>query len=197
MSPAGRLRRGTRVLPSLTMQDAGNLVWIDLEMTGLLPAEDRILEIACLVTDSQLNLVAEGPSFAIHEPDAVLAKMDEWCRKQHGDSGLTARVRASQVGLAEAEAKVLDFVRQWTQEKTSPLCGNSIGHDRNFLKRHMPSFEAWLHYRVIDVSTVKELVRRWYPKLDVPKKKGQHLALGDIRESIDELRFYREHVFKA
>jgi len=173
-----------------------NLVWMDLEMTGLDPDKDTILEIATLITDKDLNILAEGPCLAIHHPQDVLDDMDTWCAEHHGASGLTARVLDSTISLAEAGQLTLDFVRRHVPERTSPLCGNSIHQDRRFLVRYMPHLEAYLHYRNIDVSTIKELVRRWYPKISLPEKQGAHLALEDIRESIDELRFYRRHVFK-
>ena len=177
-------------------QHADNLVWIDLEMTGLEPDEHRIIEIASIVTDKDLTVLAEGPVLAIHQSEAELAKMDEWNVRTHTGSGLVDRVRASTVTEAEAVARTLEFLRQWVPEKTSPLCGNSIGQDRRFLVRHMPELEAFFHYRSIDVSTVKELVRRWQPALlEQFSKKGSHLALDDIRESIAELQFYREKVF--
>lgn len=178
-------------------QNAENLVWIDLEMTGLEPDEHRIIEIASIVTDKELKVLAEGPVLAIHQPEAELAKMDEWNVRTHTGSGLVARVQVSTVTEAEAVAQTLAFLRQWVPEKTSPLCGNSIGQDRRFLARHMPELEAFFHYRNIDVSTVKELVRRWQPALlEQFTKKGSHQALDDIRESIAELQFYREKVFK-
>jgi oligoribonuclease len=174
-----------------------NLVWVDLEMTGLDPEHNTILEIATIVTDADLTVLAEGPVIAIHHTDAVLEAMDEWNREHHGASGLTARVRASQHTAASAEAETLGFVQQYCTARSSPLCGNSIHHDRRFLVREMPRFVAFLHYRNIDVSTIKELVRRWYPAAaQAPEKKHAHLALDDIRESIDELRFYRTHVFR-
>jgi oligoribonuclease len=178
-------------------QSDRNLVWVDLEMTGLDPDRDTILEIATLVTDSELEVIEEGPVWAIHQPDEVLAAMDDWNREHHGASGLTARVRESKVALRDAEQGTLAFVRRHCPARTSPLCGNSICQDRRFLARYMPELEAYLHYRNLDVSTVKELVRRWYPEtLQAPEKKHHHLALDDIRESIEELRFYRAHVFR-
>ncbi|MBL1376015.1 oligoribonuclease [Zobellella iuensis] len=178
-------------------QNTENLVWIDLEMTGLEPDEHRIIEIASIVTDKELKVLAEGPVLAIHQPEAELAKMDEWNVRTHTGSGLVARVQASTVTEAEAVAQTLAFLRQWVPEKSSPLCGNSIGQDRRFLVRHMPELEAFFHYRNIDVSTVKELVRRWQPALlEQFTKKGSHQALDDIRESIAELQFYRDQVFK-
>ncbi len=178
-------------------QNAENLVWIDLEMTGLEPDEHKIIEIASIITDKELNILAEGPVLAIHQNEAELAKMDEWNVRTHTGSGLVARVQASKVTEEEAVAQTLAFLREWVPEQASPLCGNSIGQDRRFLVRHMPMLEAFFHYRNVDVSTVKELVRRWQPALlEQFTKKGSHQALDDIRESIAELQFYRETVFK-
>lgn len=178
-------------------QNAENLVWIDLEMTGLEPDEHKIIEIASIITDKELNVLAEGPVLAIHQSEAELAKMDEWNVRTHTSSGLVARVQASTVSEEEAVAQTLAFLREWVPEQASPLCGNSIGQDRRFLVRHMPTLEAFFHYRNVDVSTVKELVRRWQPALlEQFTKKGNHQALDDIRESIAELQFYRETVFK-
>lgn len=176
---------------------AQNLVWIDMEMTGLDPEENVVLEIATIVTDKDLNVLAEGPVIAIHQSDEELAKMDDWNVNTHTKSGLVARVKASQHDEAKAVAETLDFIRQWVPERTSPLCGNSIGQDRRFMVKHMSELEAFFHYRNVDVSTIKELVRRWQPELlDQFKKSGTHQALDDIRESIAELQFYRSHVFK-
>ena len=176
--------------------DPSPLIWLDLEMTGLKPESDVIIEVASLVTDAQLNVLAEGPMLAIHQPDAVLDAMDEWCRTTHGASGLIDRVKSSTATIEEAERQTLEFLKVWTVEGKSPLCGNSIAHDRRFVRRFMPGFDAWLHYRNIDVSSIKELVRRWYPSsLRPPAKKGNHLALDDIRESVEELRWYRANVF--
>ena len=173
-----------------------NLVWIDMEMTGLDPDECVVLEIASIVTDKDLNVLAEGPVLAIHQSEAELAKMDEWNQNTHGASGLIDRVRASQHDEAGAVAETLAFLRQWVPERTSPMCGNSIGQDRRFMVRHMPELEAFFHYRNVDVSTIKELVRRWKPEiLGEFKKQGTHQALDDIRESVAELRFYRERIF--
>jgi oligoribonuclease len=172
------------------------LVWMDMEMSGLEPDRDTILEIATIVTDAALAVVAEGPVLAVHQPDAVLEAMDDWNREHHGASGLTARVRGSRLTMAEAETQTLAFVRQHCNERSSPLCGNSIHQDRRFLARYMPTLDRYLHYRNVDVSTIKELARRWYPDMPPPEKKHAHLALDDIRESIDELRFYRAHVFR-
>ena len=172
------------------------MIWIDLEMTGLEPDIHTIIEMATLITDSQLNIIAQGPELAIHQPDEVLDAMDDWCRTTHGASGLIDRVKNSTVAIEEAERQTLDFMGAWTVQGKSPLCGNSIAHDRRFVRRFMPGFDAWLHYRNIDVSSIKELVRRWYPSsLRPPAKKGNHLALDDIRESVEELRWYRANIF--
>ena len=179
------------------MQNPQNLIWIDLEMTGLEPDSDVILEIATIVTDAQLNVLAEGPSLVVHQSDAVLDGMNPWCIEQHGKSGLTQRVRESRIDTAEAEARTLEFLRQWVPERSSPMCGNSIGQDRRFLVRYMPKLEAFFHYRNLDVSTVKELAARWAPEVkDAFKKDSSHLALDDIRDSIAELRHYREHFIR-
>lgn len=172
-----------------------NLIWMDLEMTGLDPEVDTILEIATIVTDKDLNILAEGPNMAIHHDKQMLDNMNEWCKKQHVASGLSDRVMASGIELAQAEAETLAFIRLYANARTVPLCGNSIHQDRRFLVRYMPQLEAYLHYRMVDVSTIKELVKRWYPKLEFPSKKGMHLAMDDIRESIAELRYYREQIF--
>ena len=172
-----------------------NLVWIDLEMTGLLPDQDRIIEIAVVVTDAQLNLRVEGPVFAIHQSDAVLDGMDAWNRGTHGRSGLTERVRASTTDEAAAEAQVIAFLKQYEPKGKSPMCGNSICQDRRFMARTMPTLEAFFHYRNLDVSTLKELARRWKPALLEGLKKAQaHTALADVQESIDELVYYRQHL---
>ncbi|MCB1825500.1 MAG: oligoribonuclease [Candidatus Competibacteraceae bacterium] len=173
-----------------------NLIWIDLEMTGLDTQTDRIIEIATVVTDSQLNVLAEGPVLAIHQSDATLAAMDDWNRKQHGGSGLTARVRASGLDEREAETRTLAFLSQYVPPGKSPMCGNSICQDRRFLARCMPDLEGYFHYRNLDVSTLKELARRWYPeRIKGFNKSSTHLALQDIHDSIEELRFYRERLF--
>lgn len=178
-------------------QDATHLVWIDMEMTGLDPDADRIIELAAVITNSQLEVVAEGPVLAVHQPDAVLNAMDDWNRSTHGRSGLIERVRNSQLDEAAAEARMLEFLRAWVPVRTSPMCGNSVCQDRRFMARHMPQLENWFHYRNLDVSTVKELVRRWQPQLAKGVvKQGKHQALADIMESIDELRYYRTHAFK-
>lgn len=177
-------------------QDPNNLIWIDLEMTGLDPEQHTVIEIATIVTDSELNVLAEGPVLAVHQSEAELDKMDEWNVRTHGESGLTERVRKEGIPIGEAEQRTLEFLKQWLPEGASPICGNSIGQDRRFLVKHMPELEAFFHYRNLDVSTIKELVRRWQPALmDEFTKQGTHKALDDIRESIAELRFYRERVF--
>jgi len=174
-----------------------NLVWIDLEMTGLDPDNDYIIEIATIVTDADLNIIAEGPTMAIHQPDSALDAMDEWCTNQHGKSGLTQRVKDSTINEREAEQRTIEFLLEHVDKGASPICGNSIGQDRRFLYRHMPELESFFHYRNLDVSTIKEIARRWRPEvLDGVQKKGSHLALDDIRDSIEELRHYREVFFK-
>ena len=168
------------------------LIWVDLEMTGLAPERDSILEIACIVTDANLEELAEGPVYAIHHPEETLRGMDEWNRRHHSDSGLWKRVLDSRTGMREAEQGTLAFLAEWTASGTSPLCGNSICQDRRFLYRLMPELEGWFHYRNLDVSTLKELAARWAPDiLDGFKKVNRHEALADIRESIAELRYYR------
>ena len=175
---------------------AQRLIWIDLEMTGLDPDSDRIIEVATIVTDADLNTLAEGPVLAVHQSDAVLEAMDEWNTSTHGNSGLTQRVRESSLTERDAELETIAFLKEWVDERTSPICGNSICQDRRFLARYMPELEAFFHYRNLDVSTVKELARRWKPEvLEGFKKKGAHLALDDIRESIAELQHYRETLF--
>jgi len=179
------------------MRAPGNLVWMDLEMTGLDPDKDTIIEIATIITDSALRVLQEGPCIAVHQPDEVLNAMDPWCVEHHGASGLTKRVRDSKVSMAEAEATTLKFIQEYCPEKTSPLCGSSIHQDRRFLVRHMPRINDYLHYRIIDVSSVKELVNRWYPFGAKPPSKPQnHLAMQDARESIAELAFYKDTYFK-
>jgi len=175
-----------------------NLIWIDLEMTGLDPQADRIIEIATVVTDADLNLLAEGPVIAIHQAQEVLDAMDEWNTKQHGKSGLTRRVQQSTYSTAAAERATLDFLAQWVPKGVSPMCGNSICQDRRFMARLMPDLEAWFHYRNLDVSSLKELARRWAPEVYQGfTKESSHLALQDIKDSIAELRFYREHLLKV
>ncbi len=178
-------------------QDTANLIWIDLEMTGLNPDTDLIIEIATVITDKDLNILAQGPVLAVHQPDAALAAMDDWNQKHHGQSGLIERVKASLINDAEAERLTIDFLKDWVPANTSPICGNSIGQDRRFLYRYMPTLEAYFHYRNIDVSTLKELAARWAPAVkDGFNKESTHQALDDILESIEELQYYREHFIK-
>ncbi len=179
------------------MQKADNLIWIDLEMTGLEPERDRILELATVVTDKELNILAEGPVLAIRQPEEILSRMDSWNTRQHGQSGLLLRAREAGVSEAEAERQTLAFLEQWVPAKASPMCGNSICQDRRFLYRWMPRLEAYFHYRHLDVSTLKELARRWAPAVhDAFTKEGAHLALSDILDSINELRHYRAQLMK-
>lgn len=178
-------------------QSAANLIWIDLEMTGLDTDNDHIIEIATIITDSQLNILEEGPIIAIHQPDEVLNAMDEWNTKQHGQSGLVERIRNTSINTAEAESMTLDFVKRFVPERKSPMCGNSICQDRRFMHRLMPALEQYFHYRNMDVSSVKEIVSRWAPDKPQFKKQSSHLAMDDIRDSINELKFYREHFFSC
>ena len=178
--------------------DLDNLIWIDLEMTGLDSRTDKIIEIATLVTDKYLNVIAEGPVIAIHQSDEVLAAMDEWNTRQHARSGLTARVRSSRVNERVAERETLSFLQAHAAPQSSPMCGNSICQDRRFLAESMPELEAFFHYRNLDVSTLKELANRWAPEIAAGlKKKSSHLAMADIRESIEELDYYRAHMLKV
>lgn len=182
----------------MTAQDPLNLIWIDLEMTGLDPERERIIEIATVVTDANLNVLAEGPSLVVHQQDTLLDAMDEWNRNQHGGSGLTQLVRNSQISEAQASAATIDFLRHWVPAGASPMCGNSIGQDRRFLVRYMPELAAFFHYRNLDVSTLKELVRRWKPELENGiVKKGSHLAMDDVYDSIAELAYYRKVFIQA
>lgn len=176
--------------------DKDHLIWIDLEMTGLNPDTDVIIEIATIVTDSDLRILAEGPSLAIRQPQAAMDAMDEWNTRQHGHSGLTTRVLTSEIDTAEAERQTLAFLAQWVPQGASPMCGNSICQDRRFLWRGMPQLEAFFHYRNLDVSTVKELAKRWRPEIaEGVKKNSSHLALDDIRDSIAELQHYKKYFF--
>jgi oligoribonuclease len=175
-----------------------HLLWLDMEMTGLSPDADRIIELAIVVTDADLNTVAEGPVLVVHQPDEVMNAMDSWNKGTHGKSGLIDRVKASQLDEAEAESQMLEFVKQHVPARTSPMCGNSICQDRRFMARYMPQLEAFFHYRNLDVSTLKELAKRWQPGLaETFKKSNKHEALADIYESIDELKFYREHFIRS
>lgn len=172
-----------------------NLVWLDMEMSGLDPETCRPLEIATLVTDSQLNVVAEGPSLVIHQPDSILDAMDPWNTEHHGRSGLTQSVRQSRLTCEQAEWMTLEFLKRWVEPGRSPLCGNSVGQDRRFIRRYLPRLESFLHYRIVDISSIKELAKRWYG-LKPPAKQEAHRALDDIHESIDELLFYRRTIFR-
>ena len=179
------------------MDKALNLIWIDLEMTGLRPEQDFIIEIATLVTDAELNVLAEGPVLAIKQPDEVLAAMDDWNQKYHGQSGLIQRVKDSHINEADAQQQTLEFLSNWVDERASPMCGNSICQDRRFLARYMPELENFFHYRNLDVSSVKEIARRWKPAmLNGFNKQSKHIALEDIKDSIAELAYYREHFFQ-
>jgi oligoribonuclease len=178
-------------------QNANNLIWIDLEMTGLDTQNDVIIEIATIVTDSELNILAEGPIIAIHQPDEVLAGMDEWNTRQHGGSGLTERVRKSEIKEAEAERQTIEFLQEYVPANASPMCGNSICQDRRFLARCMPELEDYFHYRNLDVSSLKELAKRWAPEVSKGySKNSSHLAMDDIKDSIEELKHYRANFIK-
>ncbi|MDR0807349.1 MAG: oligoribonuclease [Enterobacteriaceae bacterium] len=178
-------------------ENENNLIWIDLEMTGLDPQINRIIEIATIVTDANLNILAEGPVLAVHQPDEHLALMDEWCTTTHTANGLVKRVKESTFDERAAELQTIEFLRQWVPEGCSPICGNSIGQDRRFLYRYMPELERYFHYRYLDVSTLKELARRWKPEILAGiKKQNSHQALDDIRDSIAELAYYRENFIK-
>jgi oligoribonuclease len=178
-------------------QESSHLIWIDLEMTGLDPDINTIIEIATLVTDVNLQVLEEGPVLAIHQNDETLAAMDEWNTRQHGLSGLTRRVRQSNITLASAEEQTLAFLRRYVPPQTSPMCGNTVSQDRRFLYRYMPRLESYFHYRHIDVSTLKELAKRWQPQLAEFDKESQHLALSDIYDSIEELKYYRQYFLRA
>ncbi len=179
-------------------QDSNNLIWIDMEMTGLNPDTDRIIEVALVITDSQLNTVAEGPVLAVHQPDAILAGMDKWNTSTHSKSGLIDKVKTSNLDELAVEAQMLTFLKTYIASGISPMCGNSICQDRRFMARWMPQLEEYFHYRNLDVSTFKELVKRWKPELAKGlKKEGKHEALADIYDSINELKYYREHFINA
>ncbi len=176
------------------MSPPPHLIWLDLEMTGLDPLSEQILEIATVITNFELDIIAEGPVIAIYQDESILAAMDDWNTLQHNQSGLVERVRTSRYSCNQAEQLTLQFLQKWVVKQTSPMCGNSICHDRRFLGRQMPELEAYFHYRNLDVSTLKELAKRWKPQLiDQFQKSNNHQALDDIKESINELRFYREH----
>lgn len=178
-------------------QDNNNLIWIDMEMSGLQPETDMILELAVVITDSNLEVLAESPALVVHQSDAVLDGMDAWNKGTHGKSGLIDKVKASNLDEAAAEAQMIAFISQYVPANKSPMCGNSICQDRRFMARYMPKLEAYFHYRNLDVSVFKELARRWRPKLyDGFKKASNHTALADIHESIDELKYYREHFIR-
>lgn len=178
-------------------QDKQNLIWIDLEMTGLDPEKERIIEIATIVTDKDLNILAEGPVLAIKQSDELLAKMSDWCVKTHTENGLIERVKNSKLTERAAELQTIDFLKRWVPKSASPICGNSVPQDKRFLYKYMPDLADYFHYRHLDVSTLKELANRWKPELLTQfKKRNTHLALDDIRESINELKFYREHFIK-
>jgi oligoribonuclease len=180
-----------------SFKNKDHMVWIDMEMTGLDPENEGIIEIALLITDSELRVVAEGPDIVVHQPEKLLKKMDEWNQKQHKKSGLIDEVMKSKISVAKAEKVILDIIKEYCFPKKSLLCGNAVHHDRRFLIKYMPKIHEYLHYRHVDVSSVKDLIRRWYPKdKNVPEKSEQHRALSDIRESIEELRWYKEHYFK-
>ncbi|MBT2867608.1 oligoribonuclease [Chromobacterium violaceum] len=179
-------------------QDTNNLIWLDMEMTGLNPDQDRIIEVAMIVTDSNLNVLAESPVLVIHQQDAILDGMDDWNKNTHGKSGLIEKVKNSTVSEAEAEQLLLEFMMQHVPERATPMCGNTIHQDRRFMARWMPKLEAYFHYRNLDVSTLKELCKRWRPEIAKGVvKRGKHEALADILESIEEMRYYREHFLKV
>ena len=178
-----------------TQQSKENLVWIDLEMTGLDPEKERIIEIATLITDSQLNYIAEGPNIIIKQPQEFLDGMDEWNQKQHGGSGLIEAVQKSSISQQVAELETLEFISKYVSDKKSPMCGNTVSHDRRFLVEYMPTLEAYFNYRHIDVSTIKELATRWMNEAQVYEKNGAHRAMGDIKDSVEELRFYKNLIF--
>ena len=187
----------SQIMTTPSQINSSNLIWIDLEMTGLNPATDRIIEIASIVTDSNLNILAEGPVIAIHQSDELLVLMDDWNKNTHGKSGLIERVRQSTVNEQQAEQQTIEFLKQWVPANSSPICGNTIGQDRRFLFNYMPNLESYFHYRYLDVSTIKELAKRWKPEiLKGITKQSTHQALDDIRDSIAELIYYRQHFFK-
>lgn len=179
-------------------QDQNHLIWLDMEMTGLDPQNDRIIELAMVITDGNLNIVAESQAWVVHQADAVLDAMDDWNKGTHGRSGLIDKVKASTLSVEAVQQAALDFLAEWVPQRASPMCGNSICQDRRFMARWMPELETWFHYRNLDVSTLKELCKRWQPEIHRQfKKQGKHTALADIHESIDELKFYREHFLRV
>lgn len=183
--------------PRGIMQDANNLVWLDMEMTGLNPDNDKIIEVAMIITDKDLNTLAQSEVYVVHQSDTVMNQMDAWNTATHARTGLTERVRNATATEAQVEQALLDFMTHWVPEKTSPMCGNTIHQDRRFMARYMPRLEAYFHYRNLDVSTLKELARRWKPEIAKGvTKKGAHQALDDILESIEEMKYYREHFLK-
>jgi oligoribonuclease len=179
------------------MNDDKNLIWVDLEMSSLDVTKGHILEMACIITDDELNIIGEAPDLVIHQPDTVLEAMDDWCIEHHGKSGLIREVKESSITTKQAEQIMLDFVRKYTPPAKCPLAGNTVYVDKKFLEKYMPRFVAHLHYRIVDVSSLKELCRRWYPDIFVsyPLKKASHRSLADIKESIEELKYYRQHIF--
>ncbi len=178
----------------MSQQNHYNLVWMDLEMTGLEPDIEVIIEIATIITDSHLNIIEEGPALVVHQDDDILSRMDEWNQKTHSASGLIQKVKDSKITVEEAEKTTLDFIKKYVPYKAAPLCGNSVGQDRRFLYKYMPKISEYLHYRSVDVTSIKEVIRRWYPSgRKLPKKSDEHKALIDIQESIEELIFYRDH----
>lgn len=193
-----QISRESRMQKARMAENRSHIVWVDLEMSGLNIDTDHILEMACLITDKDLNIVAEGPELIIHQSNEILDSMDDWCKEHHGESGLTESVKKSEISLVKAEEIMLDFIKKNVPEKCCPLAGNSIHMDRIFLNKYMPKFLQHLHYRIIDVSTIKELSARWYKDDDStkPVKKFSHRALDDIKESIEELQFYRKSIFK-
>ena len=194
-APENNTAPATQAIPA--RPNEFNLVWVDMEMTGLDPDNDRIIEVAAVVTDANLNVLAEGPVIAVHQSDETLDKMDAWNKGTHGRSGLIDRVKASTVTEAQAEEELIKFMKQWVPKGKAPMCGNTIGQDRRFMVRYMPKLEAYFHYRNIDVSTLKELGKRWKPEMVAGFKKHQmHTAMADIIESIEELKYYREHFIK-
>jgi oligoribonuclease len=197
MSQANDLPEGSAAAVITPRQNEMNLVWVDMEMTGLEPDTDRIIEVAVVVTDMHLNILAEGPVMVVHQSDATLDGMDAWNKGTHGRSGLIEKVKASTVTEAQAEEELIKFMKQWVPKGKAPMCGNTIGQDRRFMVRYMPKLEAYFHYRNIDVSTLKELGKRWKPEMVAGFKKHQmHTAMADIVESIEELKYYREHFIK-